>query len=71
MVRVSVVVQQIGLKPCTFLADATRVAGLWITLAGCHGCHRYFTENPVAFHDFLREYCGDGHDYPARSPTAS
>jgi hypothetical protein len=30
-------------------------------LAGCHGCHRYFTENPVAFHDFLREYCGEGH----------
>jgi hypothetical protein len=29
--------------------------------AGCAACHRYFTENPLAFTDFLTQLWGDGH----------
>ena len=30
-------------------------------VTGCAACHRYFTENPLAFHDWLRSIYGDGH----------
>ena len=30
-------------------------------VTGCAGCHRYYTENPLAFHDWLRSLLGDGH----------
>ena len=30
-------------------------------VTGCAGCHRYYTENPLAFHDWLRTLLGDGH----------
>lgn len=30
-------------------------------VTGCSGCHRYYTENPLAFHDWLRSLLGDGH----------
>jgi hypothetical protein len=30
-------------------------------VTGCAACHRYFTENPIAFHDWLRSLYGDGH----------
>lgn len=30
-------------------------------VTGCAACHRYFTENPLAFHDWLRNLYGDGH----------
>ena len=30
-------------------------------VTGCAACHRYFTENPLAFHDWLRSLYGDGH----------
>jgi len=29
--------------------------------AGCAACHRYFTENPLAFTDFLEQLWGKGH----------
>ena len=29
--------------------------------AGCAACHRYFTENPLAFSDFLENLWGEGH----------
>lgn len=30
-------------------------------VTGCAGCHRYFTEQPLAFADWLRGIYGDGH----------
>jgi hypothetical protein len=27
----------------------------------CHGCHRYYTENPTEFTAWLLEYLGIGH----------
>ena len=27
----------------------------------CHACHRWFTEQPIAFHDWLREMFGEDH----------
>jgi len=29
------------------------------TLCLCHSCHRYFTENPVFFTDWLQEHIGE------------
>tara|TARA_R110000803_G_scaffold13278_2_gene37568 strand:+ start:1262 stop:1663 length:402 start_codon:yes stop_codon:yes gene_type:complete len=30
-------------------------------VALCGGCHRHFTEHPLAFYDFLLEHLGQGH----------
>ena len=27
----------------------------------CHACHRYFTSNPIAFHDWLNDELGEAH----------
>jgi len=29
-------------------------------LSLCHSCHRYFTENPLDFNDWVRRHIGDG-----------
>ena len=30
-------------------------------LTGCYACHRFFTENPIAFADFCEMHLGEGH----------
>ena len=35
----------------------------------CAGCHRYFTENPIPFHDWLLETLGEGHMELLREKT--
>jgi len=35
----------------------------------CAGCHRYYTENPVSFHDWLLETMGEGHMEILREKT--
>ena len=38
-------------------------------VALCAGCHRYFTENPIPFHDWLLETLGEGHMELLREKT--